>query len=113
MNNSTLWKALIAAAAITLSIPCAMAGATNRGDNTAAQPGDNSTTTVNPDTPNQQRDSTGTDSSTNKTKHSRDRNRTSRTTGGDRNTGNDGSSDITNNSNSGSSKPSGNSNGGY
>jgi hypothetical protein len=110
MNTATLWKALFAAAAITLSIPSAMAGATNRGDNTAAQPGDNSTTTMDPDNPNQQRDDMGTGSASTQHKQTHDRNRTSRTTGGDRDTNN--SSDDMNGSSS-NSKPSGNSNGGY
>jgi hypothetical protein len=49
MYASNLWKILpIAALALCLQVPLAMAGATNSGDNTTATPGENSTTTGTP-----------------------------------------------------------------
>lgn len=46
MHVSTLWKTLpFAVLLVCLQAPSAMAGATNRDDNTTATPGDKSTTT--------------------------------------------------------------------
>ena len=49
MQASNLWKILpIAALALCLQVPLAMAGATNSGDNTTATPGEGSATTGTP-----------------------------------------------------------------
>lgn len=46
MRTTSLWKTLPAAALLlAMSVPNAMAGATNRDDNKAATPGDKATTT--------------------------------------------------------------------
>ena len=46
MSTSTLWKAVpLAALLLAMNVPMAMAGGTNRGDNTSAEPGEKATTT--------------------------------------------------------------------
>lgn len=46
MRTSSLWKALpLAALLLAMNAPNALAGGTNRGDNTSAEPGDKATTT--------------------------------------------------------------------
>jgi len=52
MNISKLWKrAPLAALLLALYVPVTMAGGTNRGDNTSATPGENSSSTVTPTDP--------------------------------------------------------------
>lgn len=51
MRPFDLWKAIALACALGLSVPQAMAGATNQGDNTAATPGEGSATTKTPEEP--------------------------------------------------------------
>ncbi len=46
MRTSSLWKALpLTALLLAMNAPNALAGGTNRGDNTSAEPGDKATTT--------------------------------------------------------------------
>jgi len=46
MRTSNLWKAVpLAALLLAINVPTAIAGGTNRGDNTSAEPGDKATTT--------------------------------------------------------------------
>jgi hypothetical protein len=46
MRTTNLWKAIpFIALVLAINVPNAIAGGTNRGDNTSAQPGDDATTT--------------------------------------------------------------------
>jgi hypothetical protein len=46
MRITSLWKTIpLAALLLAMNVPNALAGATNRGENTSAEPGDKATTT--------------------------------------------------------------------